>query len=64
MFTIIGTAIGVIIAIMTIATNYMALSTLIGLNLLLVQLIIFAIYMSLGAFVGLVIDVIVGLLKK
>ena len=64
MFTIVGTAIGVIIAIMTIATNYMALSTLIGLNLLLAQLIIFAIYMSFGAFVGLVIDVIVGLLKK
>lgn len=64
MFTIVGTAIGVIIAIMTIATNYMALSTLIGLNLLLAQLIIFAIYMSCGAFVGLVIDVIVGLLKK
>lgn len=64
MFTIVGTAIGVIIAIMTIATNYMALSTLIGLNLLLVQLIIFAIYMSFGAFIGLVIDVIVGLLKK
>ena len=64
MFTIVGTAIGVIIAIMTIATNYMALSTLIGLNLLLAQLIIFAIYMSFGAFIGLVIDVIVGLLKK
>lgn len=64
MFTIVGTAIGVIIAIMTIATNYMALSTLIGLNLLLAQLIIFAIYMSFGAFVGLVIDVIIGLLKK
>lgn len=64
MFTIVGTAIGVIIAIMTIATNYMALSTLIGLNLLLAQLIIFAIYMSFGAFAGLVIDVIIGLLKK
>lgn len=64
MFTLIGTALGVLIATITVATNFITLSTLAGLSFVLVYMIIFASYMSFGAFVGLVVDVIVNKIRK
>lgn len=64
MFTLIGAALGVLIATITVTTNFIALSTLTGLSFVLVYMIIFASYMSFGAFIGLVVDVVVNKIRK
>jgi len=63
MFTLIGTAIGVIIGLITVVTNIVVLSALPQLNLLLVYLIIMFSFMSFGAFTGMVIDLIIEKIK-
>ena len=59
MFTIIGSAIGVILGLIAVITNAVILSTLPQLNLLLVYMIIMFSFMSFGAFIGMVIDLII-----
>lgn len=63
MFTIIGSAVGVILGLITVITNAVILSALPQLNLLLVYLIIMFSYMSFGAFTGMVIDLIIEKIK-
>ena len=63
MFTVIGTAIGVILGLITVITNAVILSTLPQLNLLLVYMIIMFSFMSFGAFAGMVIDLIIEKIK-
>lgn len=63
MFTIIGSAIGVFLGLITVVTNAVMLSALPQLNLLLVYLIIMFSYLSLGAFSGMVIDLIIEKIK-
>lgn len=63
MFTIIGIAIGVILGLITVITNAVVLSTLPQLNLLLVYMIIMFSFMSFGAFIGIVIDLIIEKIK-
>jgi hypothetical protein len=63
MFTIIGSAVGVILGLITVITNAVILSALPQLNLLLVYLIIMFSFMSFGAFAGMVIDLIIEKIK-
>lgn len=63
MFTIIGIAIGVILGLITVITNAVVLSALPQLNLLLVYMIIMFSFMSFGAFIGMVIDLIIEKIK-
>jgi hypothetical protein len=63
MFTIIGSAIGVFLGLITVITNAVMLSALPQLNLLLVYLIIMFSYLSFGAFSGMVIDLIIEKIK-
>jgi hypothetical protein len=63
MFTIIGSAIGVFLGLITVVTNAVMLSALPQLNLLLVYLIIMFSYLSFGAFSGMVIDLIIEKIK-
>lgn len=63
MFTIIGSAVGVILGLITVITNAVILSALPQLNLLLVYLIIMFSYMSFGAFTGMIIDLIIKKIK-
>ena len=63
MFTIIGSAVGVILGLITVITNAVILSALPQLNLLLVFLIIMLSFMSFGAFIGMVIDLIIEKIK-
>jgi hypothetical protein len=63
MFTIIGSAIGVFLGLITVITNAVILSALPQLNLLLVYLIIMFSYLSFGAFSGMVIDLIIEKIK-
>lgn len=63
MFTIIGSAIGVILGLIAVITNAVILSTLPQLNLLLVYMIIMFSFMSFGAFIGMVIDLIIEKIK-
>ena len=63
MFTIIGSAVGVALGLITVITNATILSTLPQLNLLLVYMIIMFSFMSFGAFTGMVIDLIIEKIK-
>lgn len=63
MFTIIGTVIGTIIGLITVITNAVVLTALPEFNLLLVYLIIMFSYLSFGAFLGMVIDLIIEKIK-
>lgn len=63
MFTIIGSAVGVILGLITVITNAVILSALPQLNLLLVYTIIMFSFMSFGAFIGMVIDLIIEKIK-
>lgn len=63
MFTIIGSAVGAILGLITVITNAVILSALPQLNLLLVYLIIMFSFMSFGAFAGMIIDLIIEKIK-
>ena len=63
MFTIIGSAVGVFIGLITVITNAVMLSALPQLNLLLVYLIIMFSYLSFGAFTGMMIDILINKIK-
>ena len=64
MFTIIGSAIGIFTGLVTVITNAEAFASLSGLFLLLTFLIVMFAYISLGAFFGMAIDIVMNKYNK
>lgn len=64
MFTIIGTSVGFLLSTIGIATNLDILGDTQFLICMLTVLLMYLIYMSIGAFIGMIVDIILGLLKK
>lgn len=64
MFTIIGTSVGFLLSTIGIATNLDILGDTQFLICMLTVLLMYLIYMSIGAFIGMIVDIILGLLKN
>ena len=64
MFTRIGAGIGFLLSTIGIATNLDILGGTQFLVCVFAVLLMYLIYMSIGAFVGIIVDIILGLIKK
>ena len=63
MFTTIGAAIGTFLGIITLVTNEQLFANMAIVSLILVSLIVLFTYLSIGAFIGLIIDVLIEKIK-